>query len=502
MKRVRSLTDPLLLATVLALAATPILYAGGSAELEAEAELRERLIADLSLAEAEYTVVLTTVVTPDIPEEDRIVLGSYVQVLRDIATGLPWRYLDEGEQRALAEDRLRREEERVIAAIESRRLSIERGRLEARPDGAATDDDQLRTLDEERARLATVTAADVFVPDRMPVQLLEGEYEFRRVFPTAEGETLQRDDNRLFLYLTIEALGSDYVFTVRSWLPVMERDREVLRIIAAPADIADQLETYERTLVAELAGRPLAVVNVRAGDGEGGTLEEARLFMDGAFLGVGRVVEPYLPEGSYTFTARLPDGRAAERTVAIGPDDRTSLVVAIVEEEPDTVFLTSEPAGALVYRGALWQGFTPLPVPRPTEETSYTIAREGYYDSRVVVAPDSPNRIERVLIAADDDWVGSVERSRDRFYRSFGVFILSVGAPILINGAYQNYAGLYPGGIARTDLSQEEIDRLQPRVDALFYGYYASIGLSAGLFANMIWRLVDYVQTAQGYHTR
>ncbi|MCG8478014.1 MAG: hypothetical protein MI724_02885, partial [Spirochaetales bacterium] len=139
---------------------------------------------------------------------------------------------------------------------------------------------------------------------------------------------------------------------------------------------------------------------------------------------------------------------------------------------------------------------------RPTQETSYTIAREGYYDSRVVVGPDSPSRIERVLIAADGDWVESVERSRDRFYRSFGAFVLSVGVPILINGVYQNYTGLYPGGVARSDLSQEEQDRLQPQVDALFYGYYVGIGLSAGLFANMIWRLVDYVQTAQGYHTR
>ncbi len=502
MKRARSLADLPILTAALTFAITPMLFAGGSAELDAEAELRAALIARLSLSEAEYTVVLTTVVTPDIPEEDRIVLGSYVQVLRDMATGLPWRYLDSAERRALAEQRLRREEERLMAAIEARRLSIERNRLESGLADGPIEDTELSSLHEERARLATVGVDDVSVPDRVPVRLLEGEYEFRRVLPTAEGETLQSDENRLFLYLTVEELGADYVFTVRSWLPVLERDREVLRIIASPADIADQLEAYERTLVAELAGRPLAVVNLRAADAEGNALDEARLFMDGRFLGVGRVVEPYLPEGAYTFTARLPDGREVARAVEIGPDDRTSLIVTIADEEPETVFLASEPAGALVYRGAFWQGFTPLPVPRPTEETSYTIAREGYYDSRVVVGPDSPSRIERVLIAADDDWAESVERSRDRFYRSFGAFVVSVGVPILINGVYQNYTGLYPGGVARSDLSQDEQDRLQPQVDALFYGYYVGIGLSAGLFANMIWRLVDYVQTAQGYHTR
>ncbi|MCG8478456.1 MAG: hypothetical protein MI724_05115, partial [Spirochaetales bacterium] len=322
MKRARSLPDLLLLTTAFTFAATPLLFAGGSAELDAEARLRGELIADLSLSDGEYTVVLTTVVTPDIPEEDRIVLGSYVQVLRDMATGLPWRYLDSAERRALAEQRLRREEERLIAAIESRRLSIERNRLESGLADGPIEDDQLRSLHEELARLATVGVDDVFVPDRMPVRLLEGEYEFRRILPTAEGETLQSDENVLFLYLTVEELGPDYVFTVRSWLPVMERDREVLRIIASPADIADQLEAYERALVAELAGRRLAVVELRAADGEGNALEAARLFMDGEFLGVGSVVEPYLPDGTYTFTARLPDGREAERTVEIGLDDR------------------------------------------------------------------------------------------------------------------------------------------------------------------------------------
>jgi hypothetical protein len=39
-------------------------------------------------------------------------------------------------------------------------------------------------------------------------------------------------------------------------------------------------------------------------------------------------------------------------------------------------------------------------------------------------------------------------------------------------------------------------------VNALYYGYYGSLALSAGLFTHMIWRLVDYIQTAQEYHER
>ena len=164
--------------------------------------------------------------------------------------------------------------------------------------------------------------------------------------------------------------------------------------------------------------------------------------------------------------------------------------------------ITSNPPGASVYRGVVWQGFTPLAVPRHPQPTAYTLSRDDYYDSRLEIGPNSPDIVERILISREYDWEAETKASRDRFYRSFGWFALSVGVPIILYGTYQDYAGLYPDGVARGDLSAAEQERLQREVNAVFYGYYGSIALSGGLFANMIWRLVQYVQTAQGYHTR
>ena len=110
-----------------------------------------------------------------------------------------------------------------------------------------------------------------------------------------------------------------------------------------------------------------------------------------------------------------------------------------------------------------------------------------------------------MLLSTDTDWAAEVTDARDRFYRSFGLFALSVSVPILVNGAYQNYTGLLAAdgsGALSGDLSAAEQDRILRQADALYAGYYAGVGLSAGLFGNMIWRLITYVRTAQGYHTR
>ncbi len=141
-------------------------------------------------------------------------------------------------------------------------------------------------------------------------------------------------------------------------------------------------------------------------------------------------------------------------------------------------------------------------IPRPDELTSYSIVKENYYDSRLELSSTSPQNVETVLVSRGYDWEEETRLSRERFYRSFGLFSLSVGVPIILYGAYQDYTGLFPSGSVRPDLSDEERQRVVREGSALFYGYYGGIALSAGFFGNMIWRLVDYIRTAQGYHTR
>jgi hypothetical protein len=307
----------------------------------------------------------------------------------------------------------------------------------------------------------------------------------------------------MIVYLTVDAVGDRLLVTGRTFVPDLQQDTEIFRIVGRAQEIPAGLEEQERRLVAALSGRPLGVVRLVAVDPQDQPLPEARMFLGGEYLGVSPVRAEYILPGTYEVRAELPDGRSARRSITVYADEEREEVIAITAAPPEMVLLTTVPSGARVYRGAQWVGFSPVMVPRPREVTSYTLSADGYLDSRVIVGPETPGRVARTLVGSDYDWSAAVEDSRDRFYRSFGLFALSVGVPILINGTYQTYTGLVDsGGALSDDLTSAEQRRIIQQTNALYYGYYAGVGLSVGLFGNMIWRLVNYVRTAQGYHIR
>lgn len=480
-------------------------HAGGTDE--EFARNRYNLLQELNSPRLEYQVVPGAVVAPDIPESQRSVLGAYIRIVRDIVIDLPTRYLDDQERSAIAASELRRRREDVSRRIDDRIREIDRERMERETGPEATvpdreSDTRLRTLHDEREVLDSIDEGDIDIPEEAHLSVpSEDEYRLRWTLSTAEPISRATEAD-LFLYLTVDPLDELYVVTVRCAVPVLDTDREVLRIVAAPDAVATQLERYGRDIVHAVANRPVSDLFVSASDADGNEVADARLYLDDELMGIGSGRNPYVPAGTYEVRGVTPDGRTERRRISVGEGEELRISVLFPEEVPREVTITSRPPGASVYRGVVWQGFTPLAVPRPPQPTPYTLSRDEYHDSRVEIGPESPDVVERILISREYDWESETKASRDRFYRSFGWFALSVGVPIILYGTYQDYAGLYPGGVARGDLSAAEQQRLQREVNAVFYGYYGSIALSGGLFANMIWRLVQYVQTAQGYHTR
>ena len=483
-----------------------VVFAGGGQEAR-EAQARQELITDLSVSDTDpFVVAIAAVVSPELRDSDRLMLGSYTQVLRDLASTLETRYLSPAEQRALAQSRIDQRRDSLQDRLDERRRSIERRRLEEGPDDDAPSfatDDTATDVRTQLKRLDTLSPPDISVPASRPLSFLDAGYRARRVLPGAQGLAAELPEADMLLYLRVETLGEARLVELWSYHAGLQRSQEVFRTVVDAEDVSTALETFERPLVAELAGEPLGRVTVEVEDSQGRAQPEARVLMGDRFLGVAPVTDPQVRAGTYTVYTELPDGRSAQRRIDLSPgeDQRVSLVITTAP--PRQVQIHSIPAGARVYRGALWQGFTPLAVPVSSTDISYTISRDGYYDSRVTVGPDAPARIERVLVSTDQDWAAEVQDARDRFYRSFGAFALSVGAPILLNGAYQNYNGLVDStGALDPDLSSSEQDQIVRRTNTLLVGYYTSLGLSAGLFGNMIVRLVRYVRTAQGYHTR
>jgi len=486
--------------------AIPPVFAGGAGELERE-RIRYEILQDLYRETETYRVVVAAVVAPGVPEERRTVLGGYLRVVRDIVGDIPVRYLDEVEREGLAARRIAEYRREIDDEIDTRIRGIHRTRVETREDRrdprpSVEGNEEIAGLREKRAVLASIATVDLAIPEVAEIEIPpEEEFLYRWTLQDAEGIARQREAD-LLLYAVVEPIDDLFIFTVHLYHPVDDIDTEVLRIVSTAEGIPVDIERYRREIVTAVSGRPLGAVTVNAvGDG-GAPEEEARIYLGDDLIGVGTGRDGYVPAGAYRVRGTTPDGRTRMRLVEVSEEELTSVTLRFGEPRENPVTIRSVPPGASVYRGVLWQGYTPLAVPRPPESLSYTVSRDEYYSSRLEIGPETPDEVETVLVPIGYDWEEETKLSRDRFYRSFGAFALSVGVPLILYGTYQDYSGLYPGGVARSDLSVDEQRRLQGEVNALYYGYYGSLALSAGLFTHMIWRLVDYIRTAQEYHER
>ena len=503
------------LPALLMLLLTPVLLsAAGNGEVEA----RERydLLQELKPETLTYTVVAGAVAAPDIPDDRRSVLGGYLRLVRDIAAEIPVRYLTDTERRALAEERLAGERRRIERDIDQRLLQLDRQELQtysienrAKPNRAAPnqaqsvrDDKRLKTLRHRIEVLDTLTVSDFALPETVKLKIPgEDTYTFRRNLSDPYGLARERDAD-LFLYIDVRTLDELYLLTVHLYVPILKTNSEILRIVAAPEEVPLHLERYRRQIVHAVAAAEVSDVTITAVNPAGQPVDNARLYLEGRLIGVGRGRDAYLPAGTYTISGMTPDGRERQRMITVPPGTEKIFPLLFIDEPQGSVEIATTPPGAAVYRGVEWQGVTPLTVPRPLIPTSYTVVHENYYDGRIEIGPETQDRIERVLISREYDWEADTRLSRDRFYRSLGFFAVSVAVPIVLYGTYQDYLGLFPGGTPNRNLSESERTRVYNESTAVYYGYYGSLALSAGFFGNMIWRLVDYIRTAQGYHTR
>lgn len=289
----------------------------------------------------------------------------------------------------------------------------------------------------------------------------------------------------LYLY-TIARSSADLIFLeIRSYNTILDLDRRVFAGAASAEGLSELLTRARSAIVTALAGGPRAALQVTVPDGAGGVRTDISVYVDDQLLGVGSGRVDYLVPGSYEVRAELIDGRVLRQTVVLADDQERFLQIEAPPRAPNAVVIDSVPRGAIVYRNALRLGTTPLRVPAVASEQIYTLQLEDHYDARLAIGPEAAGRITRAMVPLSEDWAEQVRQQRNAFYRSFGLFAVSIAGPLIFQSEYDNRAVVDP-------------DDARP----LLYGYYGSVGLSATLFVHMLTRLTRYIDTAQGYHLR
>jgi len=343
-----------------------------------------------------------------------------------------------------------------------------------------------------RRRLTFLTAArpeDVKVAEQKKVEYRAGEQELvAKADPVAVAA--ERDDLDILISGSI-AENDQFVF-VQVEVYGRFQDEMVYResLAMRPEDVDAGIAPLVDDIATIMLGREWATLTVKSNPADGA------IMIDNVLRGFGSVTVSYLKPGFHTVTASREGSPDVTEQVTLAPQETRQVSLSFFLPHAARVAIQSEPEGADVYVDSVWRGTTPLTLPRPDTEKNLVLRRDGYLDTKVVFSPDSPDLVSRKMLPDVIDWGGRIESRRDSFYRSLGLFALSLPIPIIINGVYQNIATLYADGTP-PGLDPGSSSRLLGTANVLYWSYWGSVGVSGGLLVNMIVKLVKYVRSSE-----
>ena len=141
-----------------------------------------------------------------------------------------------------------------------------------------------------------------------------------------------------------------------------------------------------------------------------------------------------------------------------------------------------------MYRGSEWLGITPLGVDKPQEPSRILLRRAGYLEFPLYVDPDSGPTATAALVPEDVDPAAVQGQRREELYRALGYFALSIPVPIFLWGYGYDYRVMaaQAGAPASAQLT----------ADTLSYLSYGTSAVCAGLFVNLLVRVIRYLRAA------
>jgi len=300
----------------------------------------------------------------------------------------------------------------------------------------------------------------------------------------------RRQQVNLLVWGALEEIQGYLYLEIRAVDAHLGRERFYYRGAAQPEELAERLEGAATELSRTLWGRDWASLVVET------TPPDARVFVDGAYLGRAPVEIDYLVPGSVEIKAEAPGYRVELLRIDLPPyvQTRTAIVLEVRPEAP--LLLSSEPAGASVYEGSTWLGRTPLTVQRPDSPSRFLLRLEGYPEQVLYLGPQSEDSVSVLFQVDRPEPVELQTQRRNRFYTAFGVFAASVPLPFFLWAAASDAYAAHEQAVRLGTIPVSEVERLADQYNGLYSGYAATLGVSVALFVNMMVYLIQYIRSA------
>lgn len=445
--------------------------------------------------EEEWRIGVAVFEPLDLPDEYLYLIRSIPGTVLNLLQSLETHYLDEEE----IEGRKRRILEE---AVEESLKELAEAREEAAELIFLNEDDpkqkeetrrqlerRMADLEAELAVLEEFDRGKIEIPPRQDLEtvLPSGGGLLEEDSSGPEGISLERNLD-MFIYGRVEEIEGVIFFETRVWNSALGRDEGVIQKAATPESLNGKIDEMLRELKEIVYGRPWAELIVEP------TPKVAEIYLDGVFLGTGIVEAETLEPGGYTLEVRGPGHKPESRTLFLGPSARKRVSVTLEPRAEEDLLIRTRPGGADVYLDALWVGTTPLTLPRPPEVAQLILKKESFAPRMFKIDETYTGEVTVDLAPILLDKEAYIEKKRDVFYRTAGLFVLSFPIPFFLYTMSIDFAAGYAAAAVSGNTSEAE--RMRNLSNGFYHGFWGGVVISVSLLAHTIYTLIDYIQAA------
>lgn len=350
-------------------------------------------------------------------------------------------------------------------------------------------DEKIDLKRKEIENLKIADLDDLKVQEIVPVRLAEENLKGELLPPVGyyPGEYCEKQNLDFLIYGTLERVEEYYYLELLGY----NRFYDDIVFRESLACTARELTAETMVLVKKIAstilGRPWASLRVTV-DPPGSSIR-----LNGIFIGLGAVNRPWFIPGEYTVECTAVGYETKTVEVIVEAEDEKDLAVALEEGEKTTFRLESRPPGADVYISSQWVGKTPLDVAWSESPVQLTLLKEGYRRFVSILAEAPEEELSISLQPEPGVKYNSREDFRDRFYRDFSVFVLSVPLTLAGYSMAEHYSFALNDALDDPVVPQEEIYRLWRRSRVCYTLYTAGLFANTFLFANLIVSTAEYL---------
>jgi hypothetical protein len=423
----------------------------------------------------------------DLPDEYIYLIRSIPGTILNLLETLDTHYLDDEE--------INSRRERILAAsVEEAVRELAEAREEAAEHFFERSREELERritrLEEELMELRNIDSENIDVASRKPLALdrpsggggLIGEESF------SPAETARKRSLDMYIHGRVEEIEGILYFETRVWNSDLGRDERVIQKASPPESLNEKIDEMLRDVKEAVYGRVWSELVVEP------VPEDAEVYLDGEFLGTGVIAARTLEPGRHTVEVRARGHVEEKRTFFLGPSEEERITVELSRRAEEELLLRTRPEGADAYLDAVWIGTTPLSLPRPPGVSQLLLRKESFAPRILKIDESIADEVTVGLSPVSLDREIYIEKKRDSFYRTAGLFVLSFPLPFFLYTMSIDFAAGYAS--AAVAGNTEEAERMSRLSNGFYHGFWGGVIISVSLLAHTIYTLIDYILSA------